>query len=218
MGFVAWLLLIVGLAWAIPRRRRAPRNTPPADTLFEWTEDRKFEWYLTRRSGYSSGARDSYSRYDQTIASVSAGAIVLSITFLKDIGYTSQSIPWLYGSWISFLAAGGLSLYSLRTSADSDIERLAELERLVRGKKPEIPEKDGKTRAEKLGESTVLLNRASLGFCLLGITLAMMFAFLNYPLFGSPIRKEEFQRNGNTKTTSTTSATSTSTGRTAGAA
>jgi hypothetical protein len=192
MSALARLLVLSGLGWLAsnfmkrsPSKRPAPPSAPK--TLFEWNDDRTFEWYLTRRTGYSTGARDSYSRYDQTIASVSAGAIVLSITFLKDVGYTPTSIPWLYASWIAFLVAGGASLYSLRTSADSDIERLSQLELLCKGKET------NETKATQLGQRTVKLNQASFVFFLAGILLAIMFAFVNYPVLGGkewlPIEK-----------------------------
>lgn len=143
--------------------------------LYEATDDLKFQWYMERRKGYSSGARESYQRYDQTIATVSAGAIVFSITFLKDIGHTSQSLPWLFASWFAFLVAGGVGLMSLRTSADGDMERLAGLEALKGGDDHTEYEK----RGQRLGQLTVLLNTVSLWSFLFGIFLMMIFAYVN---------------------------------------
>ena len=134
---------------------------------------------MQRRNGYSSGARDSYQRYDQTIATVSAGAIVLSITFLKDIGYTALSIPFLYASWLTFLIAGGASLISLRTSADCDIENLFQLEQLC------ATGEANSVRAKRLGALTVTLNRVSLTTFVLGILLMMIFAFTNFSVLQS---------------------------------
>lgn len=172
------ICVAVGCLVSKPGKNPAPRPTPKPKTLFEWDDERLFQWYLSRRSGYSTGARDSYSRYDQTIASVSAGAIVLSITFLKDIGYSPTSIPWLYGSWIAFLFSGGFSLFSLRTSADTDIENLYQLENMCKGAKID----DSKARL--LGKQTERLNQASLGFVVTGILLAMIFAVINYSTLG----------------------------------
>ena len=150
---------------------------------FEWTNELKFNWYMQRRSGYSAGARDSYQRYDQTIAGVSAGAIVLSITFLKDVGYAAPSIPFLYLSWLAFLVAGGASLTSLRTSADTDIERLHQLETLC------ATGRSDETRARRLGRWTVRLNHLSLFAVILGILFMMSFAAVNYRVLDSSARR-----------------------------
>jgi len=159
--------------------------TPPPEPaakkpLYEATDDRKFQWYMEKRKGYSSGARESYQRYDQTIATVSAGAIVLSITFLKDIGHTPTSLPWLVASWIAFLVAGGVGLWSLRTSADSDIQRLAALEAIRIG--DDYTEFENK--GTRLGELTVLLNKISIWAFMLAILLMMIFAYVNVSHLG----------------------------------
>ncbi|MEA2465086.1 MAG: hypothetical protein QOJ98_2833 [Acidobacteriota bacterium] len=189
-GFVRGVIF-VALGWALSRYSKKParKATPEPKTtgLFPWNDERAFEWYMAKRTGYSNGARDSYSRYDQTIASVSAGAIVLSITFLKDIGYTAWSIPWLYASWIAFLVAGGASLFSLRTSADFDIEQLSDLEALRDG----IVTKSEDRKATEYGKRTVMLNKYSLGFFVAGVFLAIMFALINYPVLGGKQWKAE---------------------------
>jgi hypothetical protein len=166
----------------IPPRdaERTPADATTEAPWFDWTNELRFEWYMQRRNGYSSGARDSYQRYDQTIATVAAGAIVLSITFLKDIGYTEISIPFLYASWIAFLAAGGASLISLRTSADCDIERLHQLERL------RATGKCNEEKAQRLGTLTVKLNHVSISAFVVGVLLMMIFAFTNYSVFRKP--------------------------------
>lgn len=182
MGILLRILLAIGLGrivagWTRPKAAPPPAPAPDPNEpkpWFDWTNDLKFEWYMQRRNGYSAGARDSYSRYDQTIAGVSAGAIVLSMTFLKDLDYTPESLRLLYASWIVFLIAGGASLYSLRTSADHDIEHLFQLEKL---------RKTGKindAKAKELGRKTVFLNRVSLFSFVLGIFLIILFAFANY--------------------------------------
>lgn len=171
-----------------PETPAAAEPAPEEKPWFDWSNDLKFQWYMEWRNGYSAGARDSYSRYDQTIAGVSAGAIVLSITFLKDLGYTPTSLKLLYASWIVFLVAGGASLYSLRTSADCDIENLTQLENLRKtGKiKPE--------RAKSLGRKTVVLNRISLGSFVLGILLVILFAFANYSVLEERKSEKEKER------------------------
>jgi len=167
----------------------AEANESPDKPFFEWTNELRFQWYMERRNGYSAGARDSYQRYDQTIATVSAGAIVLSITFLKDVGFVAPSIPFLYASWFAFLLAGGASLISLRTSADCDIENLSQLERLRN-----TGNYDG-TKAQRVGAATVRLNNFSLGAFVFGILLMMIFAFMNYEVLdrdsGANVRKTQ---------------------------
>jgi len=158
----------------------APSTDEAKTPLYEATDEHRFQWYMERRKGYSAGARESYQRYDQTIAAVSAGAIVLSITFLKDIGHSPQSLPWLLLSWGAFLSAGGAGLMSLRTSADCDMQHLNALEALKDGNDCSGDE----DKAGSLGKLTVLLNNVSLVSFLLGILLMMVFACVNVSNFG----------------------------------
>src|SRR5437899_11310201 len=70
-------------------RPQTAQSLPPeeeAQLLFEFTDERKFQLYAERRKGYSEAAREAYARFHQTIIGLSAGAVILSVTFSKDIG------------------------------------------------------------------------------------------------------------------------------------
>jgi hypothetical protein len=112
-------------------------------------EPRKFELYMEQRKGYTQGARDAYQRFDQTIVALSGGSIVLSITFMKDIGHIPQSLSWLFASWGFFLVASLCALISLLTSGEADRERRAQLDCLV-----ETGDCD-ESKAERLGRITI---------------------------------------------------------------
>jgi hypothetical protein len=161
-----------------------PSSANPAEEarkkLYEDKDEFRFQWYMERRKGYSSGARESYSRYDQTIAAVSASAIVLSINFVKDIGHEQTSIPWLLGSWMLLLVAGGTSLISLRTSADCDLANMTALECLRQGRDYKKLEES----AQRLGKRTELLNSIAIRTMLGGIFLMMVFAVWNVMTLG----------------------------------
>ena len=177
-GFLQRLLL-AGMGWFLWRWWKNPSQSQDAKKPYiDWTDERKFQWFLNRRTGYSTGARESYSRYDQTIAGFSAGTIVLSITFLKEIGYTAWSIPFLYLAWIAFLVAVWYGLLSLRTSGDHDLEQITQLENLCMHGKRDM------TRTQGLGVEITKYNKIAVRSFMAGIVLAVIFAFVNFPLLG----------------------------------
>lgn len=140
---------------------------------FPSTPERKFELYMQQRQGYTTGARDAYQRFDQTIVALSGGSIVLSISFMKDIGHVPESLLWLFASWGSFLIASLSAFISLLTSGESDREWRTQLDCSVW---------DGtcdESRAEKYGRWTSRLNYSALSFCILGVILIIMFATYN---------------------------------------
>ncbi|HWW61784.1 MAG TPA: hypothetical protein VN181_10490, partial [Thermoanaerobaculia bacterium] len=156
----------------------SPVSDDSASPPFEFTEERKFELYIQQRKGYSEGARDAYQRFDQTIVALSGGSIVLSLTFLKDIGHTPESLPWLFCAWASFLTASLSAFISLLTSGEADRERISQLDCQV--EKGTCDE----SRAERLGRATTRLNYVALSLCLLGVILMIVFATYNLPLGG----------------------------------
>ena len=139
---------------------------------FEFTDERRFELYMEERKGYATGARDAYQRFDQTIVGLSAGAIVVSISFMKDFGRTPGSLPWLFASWAFFLIASLCAFLSLLTSGEADRERKKQLDCLA-----ESGECD-ESKADSLGFKTVWLNYIALTMCILGVALIIVFATL----------------------------------------
>jgi hypothetical protein len=128
---------------------------------------------MQQRQGYAAGARDAYQRFDQTIIALSAGSIVLSISFMKDIGHLPDSLPWLFGSWTCFLIASLSAFLSLLTSGEADRERIKQIDCLVgTGTCDEAV-------AERLGRTTSRLNYTALSFCIIGVILIIVFATYN---------------------------------------
>lgn len=149
----------------------APAADEVPTPVLEFTPDRKFELYLQQRKDYSDGARDAYQRFDQTIVALSGGSIVLSITFLKDIGHTPESLPWLFRSWSCFLFASLCAFISLLTSGEFHRKQMQELDCLMttgQCKEPRV-----------LSWITARLNFVALFFCILGVGLLIVFSRLN---------------------------------------
>jgi hypothetical protein len=176
-----------------------PITSPPAEDaeatgIFEFTDDRKFELYMQQRKGYQDGARDAYQRFDQTVVALSGGTIVLSITFLKDIGHVPWSIPWLIASWAAFLVASYSAFVSLRTSGESDRERLKQLDCSVENGVCD------ETEAKRLSAKTVKLNERSLRFCIAGVILILIFALQNFVVMGGGLWQKA-EKEGNHEAT-----------------
>lgn len=161
-----------------PEIAQPPMADPERAGVFEFTDDRKFQLYMQQRKGYQDGARDAYQRFDQTVVALSGGTIVLSITFLKDIGHVAWSIPWLVGSWAAFLGASYCAFVSLRTSGESDRERMTQLDCQVESGVCD------ESRAERLGAETERLNKWALRLCIAGVVVIMAFALQNFVVMG----------------------------------
>jgi hypothetical protein len=157
-------------------RTETTQQAPPADDgelLFEFTEERRFQLYAERRKGYSEAARDAYTRFHQTLIGLSAGGVILSITFAKEIGRAPESIPWLVWGWFGILAGGAATFAALITSGEADRERIRQIDCLA------TTSKCDETRANRLGTITVVLNWIATFLCLLGIALLVKFATIN---------------------------------------
>jgi hypothetical protein len=164
-----------------------PGNTSEEDdALFEFTDERRYELYVERRKRYSDGAREAYHRLHQAIIGVSAGAIILSITFLKDIAKAPVSLAWLVSSWGFILVGALVAFFALITSAEGDRERIIQIDCLARTSKCD------ESRADRLGILTSRFNYAAVTLCVLGIICMIVFATANVLRLGdSKWQKEE---------------------------
>jgi hypothetical protein len=146
---------------------------PRESAAIEFTDDRRFQLYLQQRKGFGAGARDAYQRFDQTIAALSGGSIVVSITFFKDIGHSPESLPWLFGSWICFLVASLCAFISILTSGEAHLNEIQQLDCLV------LSGTCDESKAESLRKTTRRLNYFALTFCIVGVVLIIVFATQN---------------------------------------
>lgn len=87
-----------------------------------------FELYLQERTRLTSAKQEAAKSYDQTILTFSAGAIGLSITFLKEIAPRAHAPRLLYASWIFFAVAMLSTLYSLLASQRASEDQIADLD------------------------------------------------------------------------------------------
>jgi hypothetical protein len=143
------------------------------EALFEFTDDRRYELYVERRKRYSDGAREAYHRLHQAIIGVSAGAIILSITFLKDIAKAPVSLAWLVSSWGFILVGALFAFFALIASAEGDRERIIQIDCLARTSKCD------ESRADRLGIWTSRFNYTAVTLCVLGIICMIVFATAN---------------------------------------
>ncbi|HEY2092181.1 MAG TPA: hypothetical protein VGJ81_09840 [Thermoanaerobaculia bacterium] len=88
-----------------------------------------YELYLQERTRLTSAKQEAAKSYDQTILTFSAGAVGLSITFLKEIAPKAHSPGPLYAAWIFFGMAMLSTLYSLLVSQRASEEQIADLDR-----------------------------------------------------------------------------------------
>lgn len=177
-GFIGRLLFAVG-AWVFVRswkkRPKPSASAPESDVnpVFEFTDERRFQLYMAERENLAKAAREGYQRVDQLIVGVSAGSIVLSINFLKDIGRTPDTLVWLLSSWGCFLVASFCALLSLWSSAERDRDSIVQLDCQV-----ETGTCD-ETKKQRLSKLTKRLNVAAFFLSTFGVIFLIVFATKN---------------------------------------
>jgi len=180
-GFVRGLLLI-GVGWFAAKFAKKPASrAPPPDptpeeedtSLFEFTEARRYDLYVERRKRYSDAAREAYHRLHQAIIGVSAGSVVLSITFLKDVAKEPVSLGWLVAAWGFVLVGSLIAFFALIASAEGDRERIVQIDCLARTSQCD------ESRADRLGVWTGRFNYASVSLCIIGVMCMIVFATAN---------------------------------------
>jgi hypothetical protein len=161
-----------------PRADTGPPADPAINPVFEFTDERRFALYMAERENLAKGAREAYQRFEQIIVGVSAGAIVLSISFLKDIGRAPETLGWLLGSWGCFLVASFCALLSLWTSAERDRDAVKQLDCQV-----ETGSCD-EAKLRRFTLATVTLNTGAFILMIAGVLLIIIFATKNVLRYG----------------------------------
>ena len=108
---------------------RLPHEMKTADANFSNTPKLTNEQYFEERRLLLAGRQRGYQRADQMIVGGATGALVLSITFLRNLGSAAGLLAswWLVSAWILLLVTLLLNLWSNYTSARSfevEIKRL----------------------------------------------------------------------------------------------
>jgi hypothetical protein len=88
-----------------------------------------YELYLADRTRLATAKLESAKSYDQTILTLSGGAVALSITFLEKLVHRPSVVWLLYASWICFGVAMLCTLYSLLASQRAVHEEIRKLDR-----------------------------------------------------------------------------------------
>lgn len=87
-----------------------------------------YELYLADRTRLATAKLESAKSYDQTILTLSGGAVALSITFLEKLVHRPSVVWLLYVSWLCFGVAMLCTLYSLLASQRATHEEIRKLD------------------------------------------------------------------------------------------
>lgn len=154
----------------------------PETTADERFEERQYDWYYNERRYLEEGRRGAEQRVDGMVAAGAGGALLLSITFLRQLVRSPDPtlIPLLLWSWLVLLAALVCSLASLLTSAKAYSTYVAALDQARKAKDLSLYTKCSPTA----NTWTRWLNRAAVILLIVGIVLFGVFgvrAFLQQP-------------------------------------
>jgi hypothetical protein len=138
------------------------------------TEDRDRREYFEERKLLLDARQRGYQKAEQMIMGGSAGALVLSVTFLEKLApAASVHHTWLLvGAWIVLLVCLGLSLFGQYASAWAFDSELARLDALVNNQR--LPKNRWRVR-------NTFCSVVSAGTLVVGIALLATFAFVNRP-------------------------------------
>lgn len=130
--------------------------------------------FLAERTRYIDARQRAQQRIDQLVTSGSAGALVLSITFIHEIAPspTKQSAVLLFLAWLCLITALGGTLIHHHVSQRAFEDYVAELDRAYTAGDSCDPRSQASTWGERLaiGSSAALV---------LGVLFLAAFAFLN---------------------------------------
>ena len=120
------------------------------------------------RRTYVEVSRASAEAFDKAVATISAGALALSITFIHDIAPAPKDTLWIGLSWAAFSGALLTSMFSFLTSEKAHRVGIQQLE-------------DGVKKYVRSGwdKATIVLNACSAALVSAGAGCLAYFAYLN---------------------------------------
>jgi hypothetical protein len=161
----------------------------------------RYKLYFDERKVYIDASRESARSFDNTMVTLSAGALALSITFVEKLAPHPTSLLLLFGAWASFIVAliASLSSHLFAQSAIRNEIVLLDQEQ-IKGS----PE-DDKTTEKKTSDSaavtstpqqtstpngsinwprriTFIINILAITFFILGVILLTFFSLENVPV------------------------------------
>lgn len=138
----------------------------------------KYQVYLDERKQLIDAERETAQQFDKAILTLAAGALALSITFIKQIAPhpKSQSIYFLIVAWILFS-------FSILSTLISFLVSQAACRRQREILDQDISEKERKIK-NNAADWTNRLNYLSIAFFILGIVFLIIFSAINLPKGG----------------------------------
>jgi hypothetical protein len=163
------------------------RKTPPDLTEYPALEEKV---YFSERDHFRKGASRSQRMVDKLVVSGSAGALILSTTFLHDIAPRplKSTQPVLAFGWLALLVALAASVASHITAGRTSNFYIDHLDEDYEAKRfTRIPT----STAERM---THVLNAASVLLMAAGIAALVVFAYLNINFVEGPAHGTEAQQ------------------------
>ena len=136
-------------------------------------EKDRYQAYLDERRLLVDGEVQVAARFDKSILSLSGGALLLSMTFIKDIVHGSPKATWLLiVAWVLLGTAIGAMLVSLLTS-----QKAYRKQRDILDEQLDKADKEGVYN--RWACATKWLNRASITLFLVGVVFLGYFTVMN---------------------------------------
>lgn len=138
-------------------------------------DDVKYEVYLSERSSLNEAEKDSSQQFDKAIITLAAGALALSLTFIKQIAPYPKAwtLFFLFSSWLAFGASMLSTLISFLTSQEAcRIQRkLLESDFFIK--------EEQKEKENRPARITKRLNYVSIISFIIGVFLLTVFSISN---------------------------------------
>ena len=153
---------------------RLPQEMKTADTNSDNILTLTDQQYFEERKLLLEARQRGYQRAEQMITGGATGALVLSITFLRNLGSVTGLLAseWLVGAWLLLLVTLFLSLLSNYTSAKSFDVEILRMEARQHGDK--LPANPWAAFTRRCGPITAIL-------FVVGIAALAYFAYENAP-------------------------------------
>jgi hypothetical protein len=142
--------------------------------------DQKYQVYLDERKSLNDAIKETSHQFDKAILTLAAGALALSLTFIKDIAPNpkTNTLILLFFAWGAFIISILSTLISFFTSQKACQRQIAILER-------EFLEEHAQEQLSKMENPytiyTIRLNIVSITFFIFGVLLLIIFSSLNFP-------------------------------------
>jgi len=161
-------------------------------------EEERYQAYLDERRLLVDGEVQVAGRFDTSVLTLSGGALLLSMTFIKDIVHGSPKGTWsLLVAWVLLGTAIGVMLVSLLTS-----QKAYRKQRDILDEELDKPNKQAKYNSWAC--ATKWLNRMSIALFLVGVVFLGCFTIRN--IQGSLGEEDGKEKRSSTTQTSETSA------------